>query len=491
MEKGCKKRLKTAKTVHLAAIIGYFCFIQSYCMRIYIIVICLFISAVAMAQPKSTVQYTMTKEELMAKRKELQDDIAETEKRLRMISNDKQTTMSQLRDLQNKLALRQRLISNINDEMNDIDRTIRNSSKEVGNLKTKLEELKIRYAQSIRYSYQSRSSYDMIAFLFSSRDFNDALRRMKYLKKFRDFRKQQVEQIKTTQSTLQHKIGVLASEKQQKDKLLNTEEEQKKYLMEETDHTNRVIEDLKGKEGELMKNVEKNRVIAKRVNAAINRIIENEIAKAAKEAEEAEKKRIEEEKKKTAALTTVPAPPTKTETPRPAASNNPPPADIPTRPRPVRESQPLLLTPTDVALAENFEGNMGKLYWPVDKGFISDHFGTHPHPIETRVMIENTGVDIQTSADAPVRAVFDGTVTSVSYIAGNMMVLIKHGNYFTVYNNMKSASVKKDEQVKARQQIGIVALNDEGEPTIKFQIWKAMKKGSVKLNPETWLGRAR
>lgn len=430
----------------------------------------------------------------MAKRKELQDDIAETEKRLQLVKNDKQATMSQLRDLQNKLALRQRLISNINDEMDDIDKTIRNSSKEVGSLKTKLEELKIRYAQSIRYAYQTRSSYDMLAFLFSSRDFNDALRRMKYLKKFRDFRKQQVEQIKSTQVQLQRKIGVLNSEKQQKDRLLDTEEEQKKVLLQETDHTNQVMQELKGRESELLSNIEKNRIIAKRVNAAINRIIENEIAKAAKEAEEAEKKRIEEEKKKAAATAATNPVPAKTNVSGTVVTGNPPPAPTAAAPRPRpahTESQPLLSTPTEVALAENFEGNMGKLYWPVDKGFISDHFGTHPHPIETKVMIENTGVDIQTSADAPVRAVFDGTVTSVSYIAGNMMVLIKHGNYFTVYNNMKSASVKKDEQVRARQQIGIVAENDEGEPTIKFQIWKAMKKGSVKLNPEIWLGKAR
>ncbi len=460
-------------------------------MRIYILIICLFLSVSAIAQQKTQVQYSMTKEELMAKRKELQDDIAETERRLQMVKSDKQSTMSQLRDLQNKLALRQRLIANINDEMNDIDNTIRNSSKEVVNLKTKLENLKISYAQSIRYAYQTRSSYDMIAFLFSSRDFNDVLRRMKYLKKFRDFRKQQVDQIISTQTQLQRKIGVLTNVKQQKDKLLDTEEEQKKVLLQETDHTNQVIQDLKGRESELLSNIEKNRVIAKRVNAAINRIIETEIAKATKEAEEAERKRMEEERKKNAAATVANPPPAKAEAPATAPGNNPPPV-VTTRPRPTRtESQPLLSTPTDIALAENFEGNMGKLYWPVDKGYISDHFGVHPHPVEKQVMIKNDGVDIQTSPDAPVRAVFEGTVTSVSYIAGNMMVLIKHGNYFTIYNNLKSASVKKDDRVSTRQQIGVVAENEEGEPTIKFQIWKAGKKGATGINPEPWLGKAR
>ncbi len=430
---------------------------------------------------KQATQYSMTKEELMAKRKEIQDDIAETERRLEAIKNDKKSTLSQLRDLQNKLALRQRLISNINDEMNDIDNTIKNSSKEVGNLKLKLEQLRIRYAQSIRYSYSTRSSYDMIAFLFSSRDFNDAMRRMKYLKKFRDFRKGQVDQIKSTQTQLQRKIGVLNTEKLEKDKLLNTEVEQKKVLIEETDHTNKVIQDLKGKESELLKNIEKNRVVAKRVNKAINDIIEREIKKATKEAEEAEKK-------KEAELAKVPVP---VKPVKPGEPEGPePPRVAPRIKAPKAEIQPLLSTPTEIALAANFEGNRGKLYWPVDKGFISDHFGVHPHPVEKQVMIDNNGVDIQTLPDAPVRAVFEGTVTSVSFIADNMMVIIKHGNYFTIYNNLKSASVKKDERVTARQQIGIVAPNTEGEPTVKFGIWKGGKK-TVSINPEPWLGKAR
>ncbi len=461
-------------------------------MRIYIIVICLLLSVSATAQQKTQVQYSMTKEELMAKRKELQDDIAETERRLQMIKSDKQSTMSQLRDLQNKLALRQRLIANINDEMNDIDNTIRNSSKEVVNLKTKLENLKISYAQSIRYAYQTRSSYDMIAFLFSSRDFNDVLRRMKYLKKFRDFRKQQVDQIISTQTQLQRKIGVLTNVKQQKDKLLDTEEEQKKVLLQETDHTNQVIQELKGRESELLSNIEKNRMVAKRVNKAINDIIEREIAKAAKEAEEAEKKRIEEEKNKAVANTIAKPPVPKTEAPPTAPSPSPP--VVTPRPKPVRtESVPLLLTPTSVALAANFEGNKGKLYWPVDKGYITDHFGTHPHPVERQVMIENYGVDILTDENAPIKAVFEGKVSSIFSTAGTQqIVMITHGNYFTVYNGLSSVSVKIGDQVTAKQVLGRVGTNDEGQPTINFQIWVSKgKKSNTKLNPELWLGKAR
>ncbi len=449
-------------------------------MRVIKVLFCLLLFISAAAQQKQ-VQYQESKEYYIAKRKELQDQIAETEKQLEAIKNDKKATLSQLKVLQNKVSLRQNLIANINDEINDIDNTIKNSSKEVVTLKEKLEQLRIRYAQSIRYAYSTRSSYDMLAFLFSSRDFNDAMRRMKYLKKFREFRKDQVDQIKNTQTQLQRKIGVLNQQKAQKDERLTTEEQQKQNLLNETNETNKVMQELKGKEGELIRNIEKNRVIAKRISKAINDIIEREIARATKAAEEEEKRKAELAKNNPPAKTTAP-------TTDKTDANNPPATT--TRPKPAKtESQPLLLTPTDIALAENFEGNMGKLYWPIDKGFISDHFGVHPHPIEHKVMINNAGVDIQTTTDAPVKAVFEGTVTSVSNIAGNFMVMIKHGNYFTIYSNLKSTMVKTDQHVSTRQQIGTVASNFEGDPTINFQIWKVAKKNPVAINPEPWLAK--
>lgn len=305
---------------------------------------------------------------------------------------------------------------------------------------------------------------------------------MKYLKKFRDYRKNQVDQIKTTQTQLQRKIGILSQEKIKKDERLNSEQEEKQNLVKETDITNKVVQELKGKESELIKNIEKNRVVARRVNKAINDIIEREIAKATKLAEE-EEKRKEAELAKANPTPAKPAVPDKTET-APTATTT-------TKPRePKADSQPLLSTPTDVALAANFEGNMGKLYWPVEKGFISDHFGTHPHPIEHKVMINNTGIDIRTSDGATVKAVFDGKVSSVSTIEGRQMVIIMHGNFFTVYNNLQTATVKIGQQVKTNQAIGIVGNNDEGEPTVKFQIWKAGKKGPGPLNPESWIGKA-
>jgi murein hydrolase activator len=459
-------------------------------MRRLLLILFVFASAAAHAQQKE-VQMQYSKSQLEEKRKEILDAIGQTEKELESIKHDKNASMVQLRALQSKLAERQRLISNINESINDIDNTIVESSHEVGTLKKDLEQYKIRYAQSIRYAYESRSSYDMMAFLFSSRDFNEAIRRMKYLKKFRRFRMQQVEQIRITQSKLQNKIGVLNAQKAQKDELLASQLQQKQVLVKETSETDNVIKQLKGKEGELMKEIEKKRIVANRINDAINKVIEREMEAARKKAEEEEKKRLAAGTKPAAANPTKTTATKTPERPNETGGNKLPPAP---KPRPENET-PLYMTPTDMALSSSFEGNRGKLYWPVEKGFITDHFGTHAHPLAEKVMIDNPGIDIRTSEGAPIRSVFEGTVSSVfSTVGSNQVVIIQHGNYFTVYNGLQSVSVKKDQHVNTNEAIGVVANNDEGEPTVNFQIWKAAaagKKGQTKLNPEQWIGRLR
>ncbi len=459
-------------------------------MRHFLPIIFLIFSLGAIAQTTAPANGLYTKAELETKKKEIQSAINETERQLEEIKKNKNATVSQLRALQYKLAQRQMLIGNINQEIGNIDNTIVLSSKEIVTLKQKLEILQVRYAQSIRYAYKSRSSYDMIAFLFSSTDFNDALRRMKYLKKFREFRKQQVDQIKQTQNQIEHKIGDLNKEKQEKDELLSSQKQQTQALQGDVKETNNVIQDLKGKESELIRDAEKKRVVVARINKYINDLIEREMAAALKKAEEEEKKRLAA----AAAKNTPPekpAPGKTTPGKTPETAINPAPVRPGTKPAPKAEMPPLMLTPTDVALAENFEGNKGKLYWPVAQGSITDHFGVHPSPLAAKVMIDNPGVDILTAPNAPVRAVFEGTVSSVLTVEGAQIVMMRHGNYFTVYNNLSSVSVSKGQQVKTMQTIGVAANNEEGLPTVKFQIWKSNgKKGQVKLNPEQWIGRA-
>lgn len=470
---------------------GIFVSNSLFLMRKSCFILFLFISVSASAQQIVTGSNYVppTKAQLEAKRKEIQDAINETEQQLNEIKKNKNATMSQLKALQYKLAQRQTLIGNINEEIGSIDNTIVSSSKEIMTLKQKLEMLKVRYAQSLRYAYQTRSSYDMLAFLFSSQDFNDAVRRMKYLKKFREFRKQQVDQIHQTQNQIEHKIGDLNKEKQEKDQLLLSQKQQTVALQGDVQQTNTVIQGLKGKESELAKEIEKNRVVANRINKAIANIIEREMAAALKKAEEEEKKRL-------AAVAGKPTPPaTNPNNTKPAPGTKPDPTlpYVAPKPKPARaDAPPLLMTPTEVALAANFEGNHGKLYWPVAQGSISDRFGPHQHPVIKTIVIDNAGIDIRTTPNAAVRSVFDGTVSSVFNTGGSdWIVIIQHGNFFTVYNGLASVSVKTGQHVDTKQAIGIVANNDEGEPTVNFQIWKAGAKGArAKLNPETWIGKA-
>ncbi len=461
-------------------------------MRLTTILFCMVLATAAMAQQPKAPQYTMTKEQLEAEKKKIIAEIRENEAQLEIVKNKKGATMAELRVLQNQLAERQRLIGSINGQLSGIDRTIKQSSKEVGNLKLRLDQQKVRYAQSLRYAYQTRSSYDMLAFLFSSRDFNDAMRRMKYLKKFRDFRRDQVNQIHSTQDQLQNKIGKLNADKEELENRQKEKLEQTEKLRQETDLQQQKMQELKGQESELLRNIEKNRAVANRVNKAIERYIQMEMEKARKAAEEEERKRLAEASKNAPANpANPPAHPGSTNNP---PASGPPPGTAPTsRPRPTVVTPDVLLTPTEEALASSFEGSKGRLNWPVDKGYISDHFGTHPHPAAPKVMIDNAGIDIQTSENAPVKAVFEGTVTKVfSTLGSAQIVMITHGNYFTVYNGLTNVTVREGQAIKARQVLGTAALNDENVPTINFQIWKSgAKKTQVKLNPEQWIGKGR
>jgi len=458
-------------------------------MRYIIITLCLLCSVSAFAQQQS-------RADLEAKKKEIMDAINETQRQLDETKQNKNATIGQLRALQNKLAERQKLIGNINDEIGDIDNNIKSSSTEVTHLKGNLEQLKIHYAQSIRYAYETRSNYGMLAYMFSSSDFNDAMRRMKYLKKLRELREQQVEQIRITQAQLTHKIGVLNAAKAQKDELLNSQMQQKQVLVKETDETNKVVKDLKGREKELLTQITKNKKTAAKVNKSIQEVIQREIEIAARKAEE------EEEKRKAAAAATAAANTHKSNikttttyinipADKTANSNNPKATKVTKTTKTKPESNAVIsMTPEVAALSNNFENNKGRLPWPVEKGFISDHFGQHPHPIAEHVMIDNAGVDIRTSPGATARAIFDGRVSKSFYMPGyGWTVIIIHGSFYSVYGGLSSINVKADQQVKAKTPIGMIGDNDDGEPTIHFQIWKSGKtaKSSLKLNPESWI----
>lgn len=483
----------------------------------------------------SAAQAQQTRSELEKRRQAIVESLKETQAQLEATKKDHKATMSQLNALQAKLNAREKLIRNINQEMGNLDNDIKNSSQEVQSLRGNLKTLQIRYAQSVRYAYANRSSYNTLAFIFSAKDFNDAMRRMKYMKKYREFRKNQVDEIKQTQTKIEQKINILSTVKNQKGQLLTAEEQQKNVLQEEKNETNKVVEELRGREKELMVDVDNKRKVTKRLDNAISDAIRKEIELARKKAEEEEKRRRVEAEKKAAALAAAKAEennpnvygtgadrvilaggsrndapktaPKTTTTPKtnpatsttstskpntttasnssspynPVANTVRPGTGSNTRSKPTYTPS---VTPEVAELSKGFESNRGRLPWPVASGVIIDAFGKHKHAIATKVEIDNSGIDIQTSQGAKARAVFDGTVINVMPIAGSgIIIIIGHGKYFSVYSGLSASNVKKGDLVSTKQVIGTVGNNEDGVSVLNFQVWK----GSDKMNPSGWI----
>jgi len=478
-------------------------------------------------------QQGTNRQDLEKRRQQILEDIKQSQAQLDLVKKNKNATVSQLRALQAKLDARQRLISNINAEIGALNQNIAVSASELNRLNGRLGLLKARYAQSVRYAYKNRSSYNMLAFLFSSASFNDAMRRMKYMKRYRDYRTQQSDQIRQTQDRIAKQMGILNMEKNRKDLLRLAEENQKQQLQQETNETNNVVRELKGQESQLLADISKKKKSVQQMNKVINDLIKRDIELARKKAEE-ERKREEAARRKkeeadrlererlakanaggntfgtgnaTVKLNTgsgssnAPANKPGENKPATSAGNNATPnnatassapiaAATPAATKPPKPAKPaatnLDLTPEAAELAANFAASRGRLPWPVEKGTIVGRFGTHPHPLYDKVTVENMGVDIQTTGSATARAVFNGTVSGVVNVPGmGQIVLINHGEYYSAYANLASVSVQRGDKVSTKQPIGTVGNNEDGVPVINFQIWK----GAVKMDPEGWIAK--
>ena len=398
-----------------------------------------------------------TRAELEDQRKEIMREIQETEQQLTVLKSDKKMTFTQLKVLQEKLSARALLIENLQDEVKYIDKTIATYSKQIAGLKSTLEHYKVLYTRSIRYSYKNRTNLNMLAYLCASQDFNEVIRRMKYLRTMRAMRKQQSDKIRATHAEMLHKIDLLNAERAGKDKLLQELNGQSATLVKETLEANESYKDMAGREKELQAELLEKKKSAKRISDAITAIIKQEM------------KHSEDEFK--ASHKPKPYEPDVTEDTDP---DNDLPEHIP------------IIGKEELNLACSFEKKKGQLGWPVARGRISCHFGKYNL---RNIDYFNNGVDIRTMTYGIVNAVFEGTVSSVVEMDGKVIIIVQHGNYFTVYNNLLRGMVLKGQKVVANQPLGLVAQNEEGFPTLNFQIWKSggSKHETVMLNPEAWI----
>lgn len=410
------------------------------------------------------------KADLERERKEIQDELKEIQATYNKIKGQTKQSLTQLNMLKRKMNLQERYISSINKELRLIDDDIYKSNLEIYRLKRQLDTLKSEYARTIVYAYKNRSSFSYVNFIFSANSFNDAVRRMSYLKSYRSYREKQVTSITEMQQLIATRQQQQQQRKEMKNNALETQTKERNELVSQRKEKDAVVSQLKSQEKDLQKEINAKKKRDKDIQNAIAAIIRREIEAARK----AEAARLEAAKKaeaeKNATATTTPST-------RPSA-----PA---TRPAEKPESY-LELNARDVALGNDFSENKGKLPWPVDNGILKIPFGTYTID-GTKIRGDNPGLTIATQKGSPVKAVFDGVVSAVHNYGDGVAIVLRHGKYFTSYSNLSGVSVSKGATVKRGQVIGRAGeADDNSGGQIDFML--LIEANNV--NPATWLRRA-
>ncbi|MFL5739112.1 MAG: murein hydrolase activator EnvC family protein [Flavisolibacter sp.] len=416
---------------------------------------CLLIFGLAFGQDKAALE---------RERDEIQREIQEIQSNYNKVRGLKKESLAKLAILQRKLELQDRLIGNINKEIRNINDDIYLSTLDINRKQVELDTLRSQYARSVVYAYKNVSSYDYLNFIFSASNFNDALKRISYLKSFRSYRERQVADILAAKKAIEDRKHQLVSKQTQKKSALQNQQQQLSELASQKKEKDAVVAKLKTEEKSLSKEITAKKKRDKQLKGQIDAIVRREVERARKEAAD----RAAAERKANASNNTT-------------ANTNTPTSTTKTSSKP---KSYLDLNAKDVALNASFELNKGKLPWPVDNGVVSIPFGTSN---VGGLTMDNPGITISTpSAGNPVKAVFDGEVSAVSNLGDGMMVMIRHGKYFTVYSNLSSVNVARGSTVQRGQVIGKTAEADDGSGG---QLDFMLMIESRNVNPQPWLRR--
>lgn len=373
---------------------------------------------------------------LEAQRIRLKNEIKQINNLLFSSKKTRKNVVTEVEDLQVKLEVREELIRVTNTQVNYLTRKISLNERTISEQRKELEVLKEDYAKMIQNAYASKSLQNRLMFLFSSENFQQAYKRIQYLKQYTRYRRKQGIAIAEKTQLLQQLNTVLLEERAKKQELVQENKEVQEQLRNERKAQEGLIKQLRQKERSLARQISKKEQEARAIDKEIDRLIKEAIA----------------------------------------ASN---------RAAGKKGQIAFELTPEARLLAANFEANKGRLPWPLEKGVVVQRFGRQQHPVVKTTTIQSNGVTIATAPSSTVRAVFEGEVMSVvSFKGSNPSVLIRHGNYITVYKNLGSLYVKKGDKVKAKDPIGEVFTNQQtGKTEIQFSIFNNIKV----LNPQGWL----
>ncbi len=435
------------------------------------------------------------KAELTSRRSELNNEIARTKQLIKEYQADQRNASAELSLLNEQIRLREELIRSINAEVGTIDSDIKTGEGRVVELETSIQDLKLEYAKMIYNSYKQRSSYSKLAFILSSTDFFQAVKRIQLLKQYAENRKFHADQMKNAQLEIAENISMLEGNKQTKLALSGDEQNERNEITQNKVQQQEKLTLLKSEEGKLREIQRQKEIERRQLTAKIEEVVRQEIAAENERMrkKEAEKARLAEEKKKEEARRAAANAKAANNASASASGSSAPdktitPAPTVTPPKAVEKAAPKIESAPEVVLASTvFEQNKGSLPWPVSSGAVGSKFGRHAHESISGIEVNNKGVDFITSANAEIHTVFSGTVSSVFNIQGaGMNVIITHGAYKTVYSGLQNVSVAVGDKVNAKDKIGTVADNGEGY-VLHFELGKVSEAGWVPQNPELWL----
>lgn len=413
-----------------------------------------------------------TREELERQRAQYKKELEQTEKLLNENKTKTKENLVQWRLINDKVNIQDKIIDNINRDINLLDNSMVTTQRDINRYNRLLDTLKQEYAKSMVYAYKNRSNYDFMNFIFSAASFNDAIRRIAYLKSYRSYREMQGENILRTQDLRRQRIDELAGTRQKKNVVLQTKDKEMEVLEDQKKEKDRIMAGLKKQGKELTTQIAaKKKQLAKVDNAiaaAIKKAMDEARKLAAKKAADEERRLAAE--KNTRTNPTVSNPVTK-------------PVNTPVKKEPAKTQESVLLNAENRALNANFTSNRGSLPWPVDKGYVLMHYG--PNQVESGSTIVFSGISVVTDIGSPVKSVFDGTVSSIVYVEEMQVVIIQHGKYFSTYSNLSNVSVQRGQEIKMGQVLGKALPNLEGVGAVDFYI--SDEKGNQ--DPERWLRR--
>ena len=372
----------------------------------------------------SIIAFGQSTDDLEKKVAKLQSEIKTSQNLLKQTSKNKETTLKEIELLQAQIKKRQDLIKAYKSQLDGLNKDIKGYKNDITNLQNELEKNRREYSDLLVISYRNRNNLNNLLFIFSSKDFNQAVRRIRYIKQFNELLKQKMTDIDNNKSDIKVRIDKTEADKKRIEQLYAQQKKEVEELNKDKKSLNDKLSDLKKDEKKIKNEIAQKEKETKALQAKIKKIIEEELAKRRADA-------------------TI-----------------------------------------DPKLSASFESNKGKLPWPVASGIVTKKYGNNPHPTQPKVTVFNNGIDISTDKGANALCVFNGQVSTIFNTGSTNVVMVRHGSYFTLYANLDKVYVKSGDKVKTGDKIGLIHTGaNDNVTSLHFEVWNDKNN----TNPESWL----